>query len=72
MHLTAGHRFDKDVELFLYYDNSHHPSAVVEAGASAAPSGTTLNTVSVQHAQYDSVRCSYCTLHTPPDAAHSR
>ncbi len=43
MNLTAGHRFDKDVELFLYYDNSHHPSAVVEAGASAAPSGTTLN-----------------------------
>ncbi len=50
MHLTAGHQFDKDVELFLYYENSHHPSAVVEAGASAAPSGTTLNTVAVQHA----------------------
>ncbi len=43
MNLSAGHRFDKDVELFLYYDNSHQPSAVVEAGASAAQSGITLN-----------------------------
>ncbi|XP_026119340.1 von Willebrand factor A domain-containing protein 5A-like isoform X4 [Carassius auratus] len=40
VNLTAGHRFDKDVELFLYYENSHQPSAVVEAGASAAPSGS--------------------------------
>ncbi len=50
----------------LYYDNSHHPSAVVEA-ASAAPSGTTLN-----------IQCRYqYNMHdmTPPpplDAAHSR
>ncbi len=43
MNLSPGHRFDKDVELFLYYENSHQPSAVVEAGASAAQSGITLN-----------------------------
>ncbi|XP_067278192.1 von Willebrand factor A domain-containing protein 5A-like isoform X2 [Pseudorasbora parva] len=38
--LSAGHRFDKDVELLLYYENSHQPSAVVEAGAAAAHTGT--------------------------------
>ncbi|XP_016418468.1 von Willebrand factor A domain-containing protein 5A-like [Sinocyclocheilus rhinocerous] len=38
VNLSAGHRFDKDVELFLYYENSHQPSAVVEAAASAAQS----------------------------------
>ncbi|XP_052436186.1 von Willebrand factor A domain-containing protein 5A isoform X2 [Carassius gibelio] len=40
VNLSPGHRFDKDVELFLYYENSHHPSAVVEAGASVAESGS--------------------------------
>ncbi|XP_016117889.1 von Willebrand factor A domain-containing protein 5A-like [Sinocyclocheilus grahami] len=40
VNLSAGHRFDKDVELFLYYENSHQPSAVVEAAASAAQSGS--------------------------------
>ncbi|XP_016398757.1 von Willebrand factor A domain-containing protein 5A-like isoform X4 [Sinocyclocheilus rhinocerous] len=40
VNLSAGHRFEKDVELFLYYENSHQPSAVVEAAASAAQSGS--------------------------------
>ncbi|KAK7147995.1 hypothetical protein R3I93_012334 [Phoxinus phoxinus] len=38
--LSAGHRFDKDVELLLYYENTHQPSAVVEAGAATAQSGS--------------------------------
>uniref|UniRef100_A0A9J8AY80 von Willebrand factor A domain-containing protein 5A-like n=1 Tax=Cyprinus carpio carpio TaxID=630221 RepID=A0A9J8AY80_CYPCA len=40
VNLSPGHRFDKDVELFLYYENSHQPSAEVEAAAPAAPSGS--------------------------------
>uniref|UniRef100_A0A671PKV9 von Willebrand factor A domain-containing protein 5A-like n=1 Tax=Sinocyclocheilus anshuiensis TaxID=1608454 RepID=A0A671PKV9_9TELE len=40
VNLSAGHRFDKDVELLLYYENTHQPTAVVEAGAAAAQSGS--------------------------------
>ncbi|KAK2879272.1 hypothetical protein Q8A67_020063 [Cirrhinus molitorella] len=40
VNLSPGHCFDKDVELFLYYENSHQPSAVVEAGVSTAQSGS--------------------------------
>ncbi|XP_043088389.1 von Willebrand factor A domain-containing protein 5A-like isoform X2 [Puntigrus tetrazona] len=40
VNLSAGHRFDKDVELFVYYENSHQPTAVVEAGSSVAQSGS--------------------------------
>ncbi|XP_051740048.1 von Willebrand factor A domain-containing protein 5A-like isoform X4 [Ctenopharyngodon idella] len=39
VNLSAGHRFDKDVELFLYYENTHQPTAVVEAGAATAQPG---------------------------------
>ncbi|XP_039517881.1 von Willebrand factor A domain-containing protein 5A-like isoform X6 [Pimephales promelas] len=38
--LSAGHRFDKDVELLLYYENTHQPRAVVEAGAATAQPGS--------------------------------
>ncbi|XP_056308362.1 von Willebrand factor A domain-containing protein 5A-like [Danio aesculapii] len=38
VNLSPGHMFDKDVELFLYYQDTHQPSAVVEAGAATAPS----------------------------------
>lgn len=38
--LSAGHRFDKDVELLLYYVDPHQPSAVLEAGAATAPAGS--------------------------------
>ncbi|XP_078060285.1 von Willebrand factor A domain-containing protein 5A-like isoform X2 [Mustelus asterias] len=38
--LTDEHRFDKDVELLIYYDNVHTPSAVLEAGVESAASGT--------------------------------
>ncbi|KAL0152979.1 hypothetical protein M9458_051732 [Cirrhinus mrigala] len=40
VNLSAGHRFDKDVELLLYYENTHQPTAVVEAGAAAAQPGS--------------------------------
>ncbi|XP_058622849.1 von Willebrand factor A domain-containing protein 5A-like [Onychostoma macrolepis] len=40
VNLSTGHRFDKDVELLLYYENTHQPTAVVEAGAAAAQTGS--------------------------------
>ncbi len=33
--------FDKDVELFVYYQDTHQPSAIVEAGVTTAPPGST-------------------------------
>ncbi|XP_060743532.1 von Willebrand factor A domain-containing protein 5A-like isoform X3 [Tachysurus vachellii] len=38
--LGAGHMFDRDVELYLYYQNPHQLTAIVEAGAPAAESGS--------------------------------
>ncbi|XP_072529893.1 von Willebrand factor A domain-containing protein 5A-like [Salminus brasiliensis] len=32
--LCADHKFDRDVELYLYYKNAHQPTAIVEAGVS--------------------------------------
>ncbi|XP_048019133.1 von Willebrand factor A domain-containing protein 5A-like [Megalobrama amblycephala] len=40
VNLSTGHRFNKDVELLLYYENTHQPTAVVEAGAAAAQPGS--------------------------------
>ncbi|XP_055049199.2 von Willebrand factor A domain-containing protein 5A isoform X1 [Misgurnus anguillicaudatus] len=40
VNLSPGHMFDKDVELFLYYKNTHQPTAVVEAGVTTAQSGS--------------------------------
>ncbi|XP_076863114.1 von Willebrand factor A domain-containing protein 5A-like [Brachyhypopomus gauderio] len=40
VNLCAGHKFDRDVELFLYYQNSHQPTAVVEAGVTTAQPGS--------------------------------
>ncbi|XP_056128573.1 von Willebrand factor A domain-containing protein 5A-like [Rhinichthys klamathensis goyatoka] len=40
VNLSPGHMFDKDVELFLYYQETHQPSAIVEAGVATAPSGS--------------------------------
>ncbi|XP_058263693.1 von Willebrand factor A domain-containing protein 5A-like isoform X2 [Hemibagrus wyckioides] len=38
--LNAGHMFDRDVELYLHYQNPHQLTAIVEAGAPAAQPGT--------------------------------
>ncbi|KAM9318638.1 von Willebrand factor A domain-containing protein 5A-like [Pholidichthys leucotaenia] len=38
--LAAGHKFDRDVELLIYYKDAHKPTAVVEAGQSSANIGT--------------------------------
>ncbi|CAI5694360.1 unnamed protein product [Oreochromis niloticus] len=34
--LAAGHKFDRDVELLIYYKDAHQPTAVVEAGQACA------------------------------------
>ncbi|CAJ1071990.1 Hypothetical predicted protein [Xyrichtys novacula] len=38
--LAAGHKFDRDVELLIYYKDAHQPTAVVEAGQASAELGT--------------------------------
>ncbi|XP_078102751.1 von Willebrand factor A domain-containing protein 5A-like isoform X2 [Sander vitreus] len=38
--MTAGHKFDRDVELLIYYKDAHQPTAVVEAGQASAKPGT--------------------------------
>ncbi|ROL52787.1 von Willebrand factor A domain-containing protein 5A [Anabarilius grahami] len=40
VNLSPGHMFDKDVELFVFYQDTHQPSAIVEAGVTTAPSGS--------------------------------
>ena len=37
--LAAGHKFDRDVELLIYYRDAHKPTAVVEAGQPSAKPG---------------------------------
>ncbi|XP_066524935.1 von Willebrand factor A domain-containing protein 5A-like [Hoplias malabaricus] len=37
--LSGGHKFDRDVELFLYYQDAHKPTAIVEAGDLTAQTG---------------------------------
>ncbi|XP_031150803.1 von Willebrand factor A domain-containing protein 5A-like [Sander lucioperca] len=38
--LAAGHKFDRNVELLIYYKDAHQPTAVVEAGQASAKPGT--------------------------------
>ncbi|XP_034723660.1 von Willebrand factor A domain-containing protein 5A-like [Etheostoma cragini] len=38
--LATGHKFDRDVELLIYYKDAHHPTAVVEAGQASAKPGS--------------------------------
>ncbi|KAM4590353.1 von Willebrand factor A domain-containing protein 5A-like [Fundulus diaphanus] len=38
--LAAGHKFDRDVALLIYYKDAHQPTAVVEAGQASAKPGT--------------------------------
>ncbi|XP_063349295.1 von Willebrand factor A domain-containing protein 5A-like isoform X2 [Pelmatolapia mariae] len=38
--LAAGHKFDRDIELLIYYKDAHQPTAVVEAGQASAEPGS--------------------------------
>jgi hypothetical protein len=37
--LAEGHKFDRDVELLIFYRKVHSPSVAVEMGMSGRPSG---------------------------------
>ncbi|MBN3312126.1 VMA5A protein, partial [Atractosteus spatula] len=38
--LSPGHKFDRDVELLVYYCHAHQPTAILEAGLPSASPGT--------------------------------
>ncbi|XP_056296400.1 von Willebrand factor A domain-containing protein 5A-like isoform X2 [Pseudoliparis swirei] len=38
--MAAGHKFDRDVELLIYYKDAHQPTAVVEAGRASSEPGS--------------------------------
>lgn len=41
--MSADHKFDRDVELLIYYKDAHKPSAVVEAAEASAKPGESVN-----------------------------
>ncbi|XP_070761755.1 von Willebrand factor A domain-containing protein 5A-like [Enoplosus armatus] len=50
--LAAGHKFDRDVELLIYYKDAHQPTAVVEAGQASAKTGTLMGDPAVMLSLY--------------------
>ncbi|KAK1152874.1 von Willebrand factor A domain-containing protein 5A-like [Acipenser oxyrinchus oxyrinchus] len=38
--LSPGHKFDRDVELLVYYSHPHQPTAIVEGGLASATPGS--------------------------------
>uniref|UniRef100_A0A8C6WT00 von Willebrand factor A domain containing 5A n=1 Tax=Neogobius melanostomus TaxID=47308 RepID=A0A8C6WT00_9GOBI len=50
--LAAGHKFDRDVELLIYYKDTHEPSAVVEAGQASAKAETLMGDPAVMLSLY--------------------
>ncbi|XP_066541336.1 von Willebrand factor A domain-containing protein 5A-like isoform X2 [Hoplias malabaricus] len=41
--LSPGHKFDRDVEILLYYQNTHQPTAIVEAGLNNTKCGSLMS-----------------------------
>ncbi|MBN3298235.1 VMA5A protein, partial [Amia calva] len=39
VNLSPGHKFDRDVELLVYYKNAHQPTTILEAGLPSATPG---------------------------------
>uniref|UniRef100_A0A8C1GTB0 VIT domain-containing protein n=1 Tax=Cyprinus carpio TaxID=7962 RepID=A0A8C1GTB0_CYPCA len=52
VNLSPGHMFDKDVELFVYYQDTHQPSAILEAGVTTAPPGSLMRDTVVMISLY--------------------
>ncbi|XP_061536809.1 von Willebrand factor A domain-containing protein 5A-like isoform X2 [Phycodurus eques] len=50
--LAAGHKFERDVELLIYYKDVHQPTAVVEAGKPSAKPGTLMGDAVVMLSLY--------------------
>ncbi|KAF1393785.1 hypothetical protein PFLUV_G00019650 [Perca fluviatilis] len=38
--MAAGHKFDRDIELLIYYKDAHQPTAVVETGQTSVKPGS--------------------------------
>ncbi|XP_072557817.1 von Willebrand factor A domain-containing protein 5A-like isoform X4 [Paramormyrops kingsleyae] len=43
--LSPGHKFDRDVELLLYYGQPHQPTAILEAGQPSAQPGSLMGDI---------------------------
>uniref|UniRef100_A0A671W9G8 VIT domain-containing protein n=1 Tax=Sparus aurata TaxID=8175 RepID=A0A671W9G8_SPAAU len=50
--LAAGHKFDRDVEVLIYYKDAHQPTAVVEAGQASAKPGSLMGDPAVMLSLY--------------------
>ncbi|XP_054848954.1 von Willebrand factor A domain-containing protein 5A-like [Eublepharis macularius] len=55
--LAEGHQFDRDVELLIYYEEVHKPSAVLEAGKPGAAPGSLMGNPALLVTLYPSLRC---------------
>ncbi|XP_077171691.1 von Willebrand factor A domain-containing protein 5A-like isoform X2 [Paroedura picta] len=54
--LAEGHQFDRDVELLIYYEEVHKPSAVLEAGKPGAESGSLMGDPALLVTLYPSLK----------------
>ncbi|XP_069038523.1 von Willebrand factor A domain-containing protein 5A-like isoform X2 [Lepisosteus oculatus] len=50
--LSPGHKFDRDVELLVYYTRAHEPSAILEGGQQSAPAGSLMGDAAVMLSLY--------------------
>ncbi|KAI4896699.1 hypothetical protein NFI96_016085, partial [Prochilodus magdalenae] len=50
--LSPGHMFDRDVEILLYYQDPHQPTAIVEAGLPEAKAGSLMGDAVVMVSLY--------------------
>ncbi|XP_066540708.1 von Willebrand factor A domain-containing protein 5A-like isoform X2 [Hoplias malabaricus] len=60
--LSPGHKFDRDVEILLYYQNTHQPTAIVEAGLNNTKRGSLMRDPVIMLSLYPEF---------PPDVASS-
>ncbi|XP_076591858.1 von Willebrand factor A domain-containing protein 5A-like isoform X2 [Chaetodon auriga] len=50
--LASGHKFDRDIEVLIYYKDAHQPTAVVEAGQASAKPGSLMGDPAVMLSLY--------------------
>ncbi|XP_015245181.1 PREDICTED: von Willebrand factor A domain-containing protein 5A-like isoform X1 [Cyprinodon variegatus] len=62
--LAAGHKFDRDIELLIYYKDAHQPTAVVEAGQASAKPGSLMGDPVVMVSLYPEFPQSVMSSHT--------
>ncbi|XP_066486197.1 von Willebrand factor A domain-containing protein 5A-like [Tiliqua scincoides] len=62
--LAEGHQFDRDVELLIYYEELHRPSALLEPGKAGAASGSLMGDPALLLTLYPSLPASKPALNT--------